>query len=157
MSVEDTTKEETTEQPEIPESWSKLDLIEMVEKGWRPRRKITGERVYITMRKRNKEKSLGPYTDEKWDLLMSMSPKLKKAAEPRTPGKKGAALLRASVSKPAPIKTSVVFNTETLAWYEWVRSKGYPGTLGDFLNEIVHGFFKREGLVRPVVIMREVA
>ena len=41
----------------------------LVNEGWKPRIKNRKNRRYITLRRGNKERSLGPYTDELWDKV----------------------------------------------------------------------------------------
>ena len=155
MSEKEALKEEEKTE-EIPERWKKLAIADMIDKGWRLRVKTTGDRSYITMRLGNQERSLGPYTEERWNLLLEMFPQLRAISHQSTsPRAKGSSLLRMTVSKPRALKTASNISLETLAWYEWVQSKGYPGTLGDFINEIVQEYFRQEGLVRPVIIVRE--
>jgi len=138
--------------PEVPEKWKHLPIADMVDKGWRPRVKAMGDRSYITMRYGSQERSLGAFTEERWSLLMEMYPKLKTLSHKAIPATKGS-LLRTDISKPQALKPSALISVETLAWYEWAQTRGYPGNLGDFLNEVVHDYFKREGL--SVVIVRE--
>lgn len=143
---------EAEKKPEIPENWKELPLADMVDKGWRPRIKEMKDRAYLTMRYGTQERSLGPYTQEKWNLLMAMFPKLKILTQKAPPPSEGS-LLKVEIGKPHPIRKTADISIQTLAWYEWAQNRGYPGTLGDFFNDVVADYFKREGL--SVVILRE--
>lgn len=46
----------------------------LINEGWKPRIKKKKNRRYITLRKGNKEKSLGPYTDELWEKVKPIDP-----------------------------------------------------------------------------------
>ena len=41
----------------------------LINEGWKPRIKTKKNRRYITVRKGNNERSLGPYTDELWEKV----------------------------------------------------------------------------------------
>lgn len=140
-------------EPKIPEEWKKLNIADMIDKGWRPRVKTVGDKDYLTLRFGRQERSLGRYNEEKWWLLMDMFPKLKTMRLAKSSQKGG--LLRMRVQKPEAISTATNVSIETLAWYQWAQTREYPGTLGDFINEIVHDYFFEKGLERPVVIVRE--
>lgn len=142
------------EDPKTPD-WGKVP--DLIEQGFHLRiKKGKNETQYITMRKGDQERSLGRYTEEAWSNLLALYPKLKKSIEQkkkRTEGK--GTLTKMMLQKPQALKSSSNISLETLAWYEWAQSKGFTGTLGDFLNEVVSDYFRKEGLVRPVVIVRE--
>ena len=60
------------------ERTSREEINRFIEDGWNFRVKITSGRSYITRRKGQKERSLGPYTEELWSLigeLLNPSPK----------------------------------------------------------------------------------
>ncbi len=61
---------------EMPERWKIMDINGMVASGWRPRIKRVGDREYLTLRFGNQERSLGPATKERMNLLRQMYPHL---------------------------------------------------------------------------------
>lgn len=145
------------EPPSVPKKWKELPIADMIDKGWRPRIKEKQDgRTYITLRFGNQERSLGAYSDQNWKLLLDMYPKLKSMIRDRGKGLRGkGSLLATKIVKPKPLRGTTDISLETLAWFEWAQSRGYPGDLGDFINEIVQEYFRKEGLVRPVIVMRE--
>ena len=46
----------------------------LIDEGWKPRIKTRKNRKYITLRKGNKEKSLGPFTEKLWDEIKPVEP-----------------------------------------------------------------------------------
>ena len=58
----------------VPEDWAQIPLQDYLDKGFHPYIKTVGERKYITLKKGRQEKSLGPHTEERWELLTSIFP-----------------------------------------------------------------------------------
>ena len=56
-------------------SYSEEEIKEFIEDGWSFRIKKSGDRHYITRRKGQAEKSLGPYTEELWDMIIKSQTK----------------------------------------------------------------------------------
>ncbi len=54
------------------------ELSEFLEKGWSFRVKKSGNRHYITRRKGQVERSLGPYYEALWDMIIKMQTRKKK-------------------------------------------------------------------------------
>jgi hypothetical protein len=52
---------------------SEDDIINWLNEGWRFRSKRSKGRYYITRRKKNKEKSLGPYNQELWNTIQRLN------------------------------------------------------------------------------------
>lgn len=50
------------------------EIERLINEGWRPRIKKKKNRRYITVRKGNKERSFGPYTDELWEKVKPVDP-----------------------------------------------------------------------------------
>ncbi|EMR74281.1 hypothetical protein MCGE09_00648, partial [Thaumarchaeota archaeon SCGC AB-539-E09] len=48
------------------------DIKKYIFDGWNFRRKISKNREYITRRKGQVERSLGPYTDDLWSLILNL-------------------------------------------------------------------------------------
>ena len=148
--------------PVVPEKWKRLPLADMIENGWHPKRKTVKGTEYLVLRSPknlgNTERGLGPFTEENWNLLMEMFPRLKVSdgTEPHDEStmEEGPAVFPVKTGKPKSVSKSLDLSLETLRWYEWTQSKGYNKDLGDFLNEIVHTFFQDQGFVMPVVIVR---
>ena len=44
-----------------------VDIDGLLRDGWTPRLKVVGGRRYVTLRKGNRERSLGPYTPKLWE------------------------------------------------------------------------------------------
>jgi len=60
---------------EIPEEWAEIPIQDYFDKGFKPTVKTVKGHRYIVLKKGRYEKSLGPYTDERWELIVSMYPK----------------------------------------------------------------------------------
>jgi len=136
-------------------------------KGWRPllRTKRNGKK-YMVLRLHGKdpetgrtidtERGLGLHTSDRWDTLMALfeesKPKLPDVIpqpHPETPdtqlptaSSSRSSVLTTKVARVTPIGPSVQINLGTLQWYNWVQtSKGYPGSLDDFINQAVEQLF----------------
>lgn len=142
--AEEENKEEP-EKPKIPERWKKLNIKKMVEEGWRPRIKKSGRFEYLTMRFGNEERSLGRYSDEKWDLLVDMFPNLDlsgRTAGGVSPKGRHASLLRARMTKGIAIPKSFVPDLHTLrAWEEMQKNTKFKGDFSQFVNDIIYTHF----------------
>lgn len=51
-----------------------LEIEGLLDEGWKPRIKKRKKLRYITLRKGNQEKSLGPYTEELWNKVKPVDP-----------------------------------------------------------------------------------
>jgi hypothetical protein len=58
-------------------SYSEKELKEFIGDGWRFRVKKSKDRHYITRRKGQAEKSLGPYAEELWDMIIKLQTRKK--------------------------------------------------------------------------------
>lgn len=65
------------EMPEMPEHWKMLPIEQWVNEGGRVRIKSVHGNEYIIIRNSKIEKSLGRYSQENWDLLHELFPKLR--------------------------------------------------------------------------------
>jgi hypothetical protein len=119
--------------------------------GWKPRIKTQKGISYITLRRGNNEKSLGPYTEERWQLVTSMLPR-RELPLPVSQSKAG--LLTGSLAKPEALKSPIGVSLEVLHWFQWAqsKSKAYYSSLGDFISDVVHTYFQDQGLELIVVI-----
>jgi len=54
-----------------------------------------------------------------------------------------------------PVIKKVILNPKILMFYDYVRTQGYQGDLGDFLVDIVESYFRDRGL--RIVVLRGVA
>ena len=144
-------------------------IDEVFEKGWKPvlRTKPNGKQYMVirlhgrdpeTGKYRDTERGLGLHTSERWDTLVALYqaskpalPSIMPAANPlpsvitenqSTTQTNRSTVLTTKVARVTPIGPSVQINLGTLQWYNWVQvSKGYPGTLDDFINQSVEILF----------------
>ena len=70
------------EEPKIPEEWSGIPIQDYFDRGYRPTVRKSGKRKYIGLRKGSDFVSLGPYSEEKWKILVSMYPRKLKPEVP---------------------------------------------------------------------------
>ncbi|MCJ7631951.1 hypothetical protein MUP77_06100 [Candidatus Bathyarchaeota archaeon] len=136
---------------DMPDEWREIAFQDFFANGWKPRIKTTKGIGYITIRKGNNEKSLGPYDEDRWRLVMSMFPK-RVPPPPSFPSK--ASLLTSSIAKPEALKSPIGVSLEVLQWFQWAqsKSKNYFGSLGDFISDVVHTYFQEQGLELIVII-----
>jgi len=151
---------------EMPEEWKSIPLVDMVDKGWRPRVRRIRDKEFISIRKGKLERGLGAYTVERWELLMEMFPKLTVSSQdsivegvpisqrPEHPIA-SAGLLGTRVRRPEALSDRVGFSLETLNWFQWSKNKGFTGTLSDWLDNVVHNYFSEHGL-QPVVMIEQI-
>lgn len=142
----------------ILEGWDELKKVpvhDLLDKGYKPRVKTDKEgRQYITLRKGNRERGLGPYIEDRWFLLMDMLPK--KFPVPKFPSSpRSTGILSSKLEKPKPIPTRIGVSMEALQYYRWCQQNGYDGDLSEWLDEIIHNYFVLEkGIQVAVVIER---
>jgi len=70
-----TNGENAEEEPEVPREWVGIPIQDYFDRGYRPSVRKSGRKRYMGLRKGPDFISLGPYTDEKWELLKSMYPR----------------------------------------------------------------------------------
>ncbi|MCJ7635672.1 hypothetical protein MUP77_25180 [Candidatus Bathyarchaeota archaeon] len=151
---------------EMPEEWKSIPLADMIDKGWKPRVRRIRNKEFISIRKGKLERGMGAYTPERWDLLIELFPKLTaNFPDPiaegipisQTPERSiaSAGLLGTKMTRPEALSAHVGFSLETLNWYEWTKSKGFTGTLSDFVDSIIHNYFSEHGL-QPVVMIERI-
>lgn len=143
---------------DLPPGWELIDFGALFEEGWKPsvRTKKSG-RSYIRIRYGNKEKSLGPYTQDKWRIVNqiydTISAKITQAPSP-APKKHTvkSPLFRTPLRRNAVFGKSIVPSLTTLRWFEILKENGYPGDMSDFINDIIAVHFtKCNGLMLPIV------
>jgi hypothetical protein len=64
-------------------------------------------------------------------------------------------LMGIGVQPPPALSRTVVVDTTTLVYYEWLKSKGWDGDLSTFLNEVVREYFHLKGIELAIVIKEE--
>lgn len=152
----------------ILHNWSELNEIpiqDYFDKGYKPRVKTNKDGTrYITLRRywkeedgwHDSEKSLGPYDPERWALIESMFPKRnisKSIAGIKSSRKESSSLLSVKVAKPLP--TTVHLDLATLQWYSWAQSQGYDGSLDQFVNQAIDGYFREYHKLELAVIFQK--
>jgi len=157
--------EETEKIKQVYEDWDQLQSIpiqDYFDKGFKPYKRIRGDYMYITLKKGKFEKSLGPYSEERWQLLMSMMPKkeddayLSRVPETKRVGKKRKGnILGIRINKPSVIPTTFKPSLDTLYYFKLAQNYGYDGSFEDFINETVKAYFLRNGLVPGLILTVE--
>ena len=135
--------EDEVKKPKLVEKWAKRNLDQMVEQGWRPRIIKRRNRSYLTMRFGNQERSLGPATAENLEMFLTHYPDigamLSSSPRQQPPPPK---VLSVPIQKPTQIGRSYQPSLEVLNWYDYCRTIGFRGSLGDFVNQAIHSYFK---------------
>jgi len=157
--------EDTENLKQVYEEWDQLHTVpvqDYIDKGFRPYKRIRGNYMYITLKKGKFEKSLGPYTEARWRLLMSMMPKkeddayLSRVPEKKPTGKtRRKNILGIKITKPSLIPTTFKPSLDTLYYYKLAQNYGYEGSFEDFINETVKAYFLRNGLVPGLILTVE--
>jgi len=70
-----TNGEKREEEPKVPEEWAEIPIQDYFDKGYRPTIRKSGGKKYIYLRRGDDLQSIGPYTEERWKLLVSMYPR----------------------------------------------------------------------------------
>jgi len=139
----------------IVENWDELNEIAIQDyfsKGWRPRIKTKPDGTrYITIRGRSRdddgvyhdsEKSLGPYDPERWEILLSMFPKLSSRSHIPVPtDQKPPSILSTRIGRHKAIPASLSIDTDILTYYEFFQRKGYMGTIDEWIHECLRNYF----------------
>lgn len=60
--------------PKIPDEWASIPFQDYFDRGFRPYKHRVREKEYMALRKGKEFKSLGPYDEERWNLLVNMYP-----------------------------------------------------------------------------------
>ena len=167
--------ESTLDYETILKNWPELMEIpiqDYFDKGWKPRikKKKDGSR-YITVRHvwkeeegwHDAERSLGVYDPARWNVIMSMFPKkfpktstLPNATPSEGKGKGwGSKMLSTTVARHKAIPTSFLIDTDILDYYEYFVTKGYDGSLQEWMHECIRNYFlgnqfKLAILVKPI-------
>jgi len=173
---EPATIEETEMNPTLAD-WPELKGVpikELFSNGWKPRIKTNHSLRYITIRLQKKnedgnwyteEKGLGAFDPDRWQALEEVywsyfgkSSAPKNDSQGMFPKKKakadGEGFLGTKIAKPVP--STIRLTLDTLNWYRWAQQQGYKGTMDDFINESVNGYFRDyQKLELAVVIERE--
>ena len=152
--------DEEDKDPVVPKQWLNLDLNELVEKGWRPRIKKKGNKNYLNLRFGNQERSLGPATEETLDLFQKMFPDIHAMLTKHLQGTddtsrvQGPKILATKIAKPACLGSTVHFSLRTLQWFEYFqRDLGYPGDLGQWLDNLVGEYFDKYQNIELAIVM----
>lgn len=151
---------------QFPEEWKNINFPELFAKGWRPRLKKKGDKQYITLRcsrkeegeKKDRERSLGPFTSEKWELMQKLFPH--RTWDLEDEGKPDLVLskkmLATNIGRHKDIPSSMSIDTDILQYYEWVKKKGYDEPLDRFIQDCVRNYFIQNGFGIAIKIKRDV-
>jgi len=128
---------------EMPQVLEKV--IELIKEGYKPYK----DRDYIVLRKGNSKRSLGRYSEELWNQIQELYNQYAPHEEQSSPVR---GLLTTGISKPPEIPGRIRLDLETLAYYQWIRSKGLDWSLSDFINNTIKLFFKEHG-IQPMIVI----
>jgi hypothetical protein len=156
-----TEEEKEEEEGKIPPAWAGIPLQDYFDKGFKPYKRTDRRypgKAWITLKRGRFEKSLGPYSEERWNLITSMYgrrelPGFRTPYLPKRSSSRGD-LLSVSLAPPPSLPRQMGINTRTLMYYEWAKMKGFDGTLGDFLNDVCYAYFLEHG-IEPVIVVTE--
>ena len=99
---------------------------------------------------------MGGYDPERWEALLELFPGRDKGFPQKPVPPKKSIVLASKLGKPKHLGTTVHFTTQTLHWYEYLQQQGYPGSLEQFINEVVDELFRvHHGLELAVVIVKD--
>ena len=136
---------------EVPPDWA--GVPELLERGWRPyvRRKPNGRR-YITLKRGSRERSLGPYTEERWELITSMHKAQLQEGSGEKGGRRTRDLFAMEIVRPPILPLKFSPSIDTIYYYKLLQEHGYEKGFGDFINEVVKAYFLRMGIKPGMII-----
>lgn len=140
----------------IPDEWKDKDFEALFKDGWKPaNRRKNGVLARISLRRgANDEMRLGDYDEARWNLLNNIYLKTV-PKKPMPDAQAPSGLLSGTIAKPQALKAHMGVSLEVLNWYEWAqRREGvkFSGSLGDFINSVVHNYFEDSELSYDVLI-----
>jgi hypothetical protein len=129
---------------DIPNEWREIQFQDLFANGWKPRIKTQKGISYITLRRGNKEKSLGPYQEDRWQLVMSMFPKKVPDARifPANP-KYPLSLIGATMKRADWVPKTFTPSVDTLKWFQTLKENGSSVGFDEFINDIVETHFSK--------------
>jgi hypothetical protein len=140
---------------ELPEEWKDINFPDLFSRGWRPRVKTKGSKQYITLRytrteegkRKEQEKSLGPFSVEKWELVQKLFPH--RTWDIEDEGKPDMVIskkmLATNIARHKDIPGSMSIDTDILQYYNWSKSKGYDEPLDRWIQDCVRNYFIQNG------------
>lgn len=165
VSTENPQKESNRVQEEeevvIPDEWSEHNFQELYEAGWKPRVKKSKGRPYISLYKGNKNRGLGLYDEERWDLISRLFPKKIKISNELPDSKvykvpKHPLSIMSTTMKRADWAPKTFIPTvDTLKWFETLKLTGSPVGFDEFINDIVETHFTQCHGLKFRIVMTE--
>lgn len=158
-------KEDTDpgEVQDIDEILSKFNLNEAFTQGYKPyRRDAKKEGFFVSIRTKSfpyKETRVGHYTEELWTRVNEEYQKfveenitVEEEEKRKLVQSKISGIMRTRLTPPPPVPSNIGLDSTTILYYEWIKGKGFNGSLGDFLNEVTRSYFKIQGIELAVVV-----
>lgn len=162
----------TSDALQVPTEWSDIAVVDLAKQGWTYRKRADEDgRIYMAIRNRTNEKSLGRWSREREKLLFELYPILykPKGAETESPE-----LTRAGIDLSSgtglgkrpffnvPIKRIAVIpgdyrpTLDVVRYYHIYKNNGFQGDFSDFMNGIITThFMKCHGVFLPVYVNEE--
>lgn len=119
-------------EPDIPKKWLKLDIPSLIAEGWTYRQKTKPNgRSYMTIRTKDKERSLGPYTEENEALLFQLFPQLQ---FPPSRKRSNKPFLSIPIRRVAVVPKDYKPSIDIIQYFHIFKANGFPGDFSDFIN-----------------------
>lgn len=168
------TLKDIKDNPDYPEDFKKKPIAEMIEKGFRYYKrtipKTDGDSIYMLLRKGDKDRSLGLWTEEKEGKLFAFhptlgvyggvtkpvpwSPERERAGGGVTPYGRG--YLTIPIARTAVIPRDFVPSINVIRYFQIIKENGFPGDFSKFINDIVTAHFRKcHGIKLPVLVEGE--
>lgn len=137
------------------------ELRDLLIKGWKPRIKKKGGREYIALRGTSQdstgadyktERTFGLFDPQKWELITKFLDSDELHAIPVPPKEPTTRILASGIGRHKLIPATLHFDTDILEFYEYCQSKGYNGTLEEWLHECLRNYFVQNGVRRAIII-----
>lgn len=160
-----TVSREVEKNPEYPKEWLTKDIPTLAQKGFRYyKRALRDGRVYMTLRKGNKDKGIGLFTEEKEGKLFHFFPQLGTSAgvvrpppwagTPSNPQSRSFGAV--PISRVAIIPRDYVPSLNVIRYFQIVKEQDYPHDFSTFINDVVTRHFQHcKGITLPVVLETE--
>jgi len=153
---------------QVPTEWSDIPIIDLAKQGWTYRRRPDNDgRIYMAIRNRTNEKSLGRWSREREKILFEVYPILfkPKKVETETPmgiqtdGSKGGGnrpFFNVPIKRIAVVPGDYRPTMDVIRYYHIYKNNGFLGDFSDFMNGIIAThFIKCHGVFLPVYVNEE--
>lgn len=154
--------------PAYPKDWLDKDIPTLALKGFKYYKKVSSRdsKVYMVLRNKKKDKSIGPWTEEREAKLFHFFPSLGTVAgtvrpnpwvpQTQSGNPQGRQYLSTPILRTAIIPRDYVPTINVIRYFQMVKEMGFPGDFSKFINDMVsHHMHDCHGVELPYVFREE--